>query len=127
MSNAEKGGAFDLNGNPMLARMARENIMGDAGARESAARTSAMLHAGNDPSMAGFASLMSGLNTAGQASGAAGDAALKSASDNQAFMRDLVRGFAGPKPAQPQQNNQWLDLLGQLGGAGISALPFLIP
>lgn len=121
MSNAEKSGAFDVNGNPMLARMARENIMGDAGAREAAARTQAIMRSGGDPSMAGFASLMSGLNTAGQASGAASDAALKSAYDNQAFMRDLVARFAGPKQEQ-QGGSGWADALGPIAGALLGAV-----
>lgn len=119
---AGAGGVFDVNGNPMLATMARENVMGDAGARESAARTSAMLHSGGDPSMAGFASLMSGLNTAGQASGAANDAALKSATTNQQMLREILMSQLAPRAQQQQQPDEFLTLLGQLGGGLLGGL-----
>lgn len=119
---AGQGGVFDVNGNPMIARMARENIMGDAGAREAAARTQALMRAGGDPSMAGFASLMSGLNSQSDASNAANDAALKSALTNQQWIRDILAAQMAPRAAQQKQDSGFLNLLGQLGGAAIGAV-----
>jgi hypothetical protein len=132
LGNAGLAGVFDPMGSGPLLEAIRQQGISGAGANEQAARTRAMLDAGNDPSMQAAAGLQSRLGSQNQLSQMLMQARLASVLQNQGALQNFGFGLMnGERGLQQQIHGQrigndiqqgngggFMDVLGSILGIG---------
>lgn len=116
-------GNYGPTGSPVIAEMAKQNILGGMGARQDQAAKTADIYAAGDPSFRAYARLKAGTDTASEAARAYSAAQLAQAESGQQFGRNVyLNQLSAITRKDPKTGNPLAAAGGQLLGAGIGAL-----